>query len=166
MGQSNYESLQIGEVRALSTLAKTQLVAAMYARPVSQVQALVESERGWLELESRADVRILAAIAMVLFGLSPCAIAATTRQKPSTPPCNCPVSLPPATTDKRGTEESPLSVKVTQLPPKTGEELSREENSERHTLSLGVWTVAVAGVTAVILILPAHRVRPSGHPTA
>src|SRR5438445_11366176 len=89
-----------------------------------------------------------ATIAALLLMFSYCAAAAIT-----------PLSEVP---EKRGTEESPLSVRITQGPPKTPEELSREDRdraerlrNEDTTYRLGRWTVAIAAITALILAIQA-----------
>jgi hypothetical protein len=69
-------------------------------------------------------------------------------------------SLPLPAAINRGTDKSPLAVRVTQMPQKTAGEISREDRdrslrlaSDNRTFWLGVWTVVIAAFTAFIFVL-------------
>jgi hypothetical protein len=77
--------------------------------------------------------------------------------------------------DTRGTDQNPLTVRVTQLPPKSPSDLrgadqdsALRQANDRRMYWLGIWTTAIAGITAVILAfqlsvfgLQARRLRES-----
>jgi hypothetical protein len=73
--------------------------------------------------------------------------------KPVKPPCSCTVTLPPAPVDSRGTEKSPLTVQVSQLPARTPEEIERDNAEQREKRSTDHWTIGLTVATAFILAL-------------
>ncbi len=65
--------------------------------------------------------------------------------------CTCAVTLPAPVPDTRGTERTPLTVKVTKLPDKTPAEVARDYEERAEKASTDRWTTGLALATTLIL---------------
>ena len=92
---------------------------------------------------------IVGTLLLVLAGATQAAQAPSAPRKVAQPKsCNCTVTLPPATPDARGTAESPLSVRVVQLPPAPEPRMDRSGRVvAAATVFLAVFTLALAAAT-------------------
>lgn len=113
-------------------------------------------------------MRIYVAVILIALCLNAGSASAVVSAIPLKSPCRCTVTLPPAPLDTRGTDKSPLTVRVAQLPAKTADEIERDNVEHRERVSTDNWTIRLTFATAVILALQlvvfgfqAHRLKQS-----
>lgn len=98
-------------------------------------------------------MRISVAAILIALCLNAGSASAVVSATPPKSPCSCMVTLPPAPLDTRGTDKSPLTVRVAQLPAKTADEIERDKADQRERVSTDNWTIGLTLATAVILAL-------------
>ncbi|MGH9444175.1 MAG: hypothetical protein ACRD3O_00290 [Terriglobia bacterium] len=95
-------------------------------------------------------MRISVATILVALCLSAGSASAVVPPAPPSSQCNCVAALPSAL-ETRGTEKSPLTIRVTQMPVKTADEIKQGNTEWHERVSTDSWTIRLTLMTAVIL---------------